>query len=208
MARNNRYMKGIMFFVTAVLLIAVVVSVSVVNVQARPKWKKLYADFIAKDQWCQNYATSAKFLYINNDKIPEIYIQGRDAASGNALLTIYKGKVYFENLDGHGGLDYVEKKGIVYLYGGHMDSYYDSIGKLVKGKVVIKNGGYFGAEDNSNVKVDANNNPIYDYYWENKKVSEKKYKAKVKKAKGNYKYKSIYNNGTALSMKKLKKKLR
>lgn len=207
MKRINKYVKAVLCTLAVALLAASFVFISAENANAKTNWKKLYASYIANDDWCKSAAYSARLVYINNDNIPEIFIEGNCAASGNMLLSIYKGKVCSSYVDGHGGISYVHKKGIVYAYGGHMDNYYDSMGKLVKGTLEYSVGGSYGAEDNANVKVDKNGYPIYKYYWGEKEVSKKTYNAKLKKAKGNYKYKATYDYEKMLTMDELKKKL-
>lgn len=199
------FIKLVSMMFIAALLVMVMEPASTVN--AKTNWKKIYADYIKEDGWCREEADSARMIYINNDTIPEIYIMGHDAMVGNQLLSIYKGKVHVSYINGHGGISYVPKKGLVHSIGGNMDLYFDYVGKLVKGEIKYIEGGEFGAEDNTNVKHDSSGNPIYEYYWENQKVTKKTYKAKLKKAKGNYKYVSAYNDKKMLSMDKLKKKL-
>ena len=205
MKRKINVLKFVSLVLTVGVLVTSLGTASAVN--AKTNWKKLYADYIEKDEWCQQAADSARLVYINNDSIPEIYIEGAFAAAGNQLLTIYKGKVYANDVSGQSSLSYVSKKGLVYENGGHMDAYYDNVGKLVKGKLTYTKGGTYGAKDNSNVQFDSNGEPIYEYYWEGQKVSKKTYNAKLKKAKGNYKYSSVYNYNKMLSMDELKKKL-
>lgn len=208
MKKTKHFIKCMVFSLAAVLLASTVISVSAVNADAKTNWKKLYLNYITKDSWCQEHADSARLIHINNDNIPEIFIEGDYAASGNILLTIYKGKVYKEVLGGDDGLYYVPKKGHVYIHGGKMDQYFDGVGKLIKGKLKISWVGEFGAEDNSNLKLDKNGNPVYEYYWKGKKVSQKTYETSLKKAKGNYKYKDAYSYKKMISMKELKKKLK
>lgn len=199
MKRMNHYIKWMLLSATAVLATMVVIMTCAVQTEAKTNWKKLYKDFLENDEWCQEAATSARLINVNNDKIPEIYIVGDCAASGNALLTIYKNKVYINYIDGHGGISYAPKKGLIHEEGGNMGYYFDNVGKLSKGKIVYKKSGSYGMAD-----------PLgdsYEYSWEKKEVSEKTYAAKLKKAKGKYKYKNAYSDKKMLDMETLKKKL-
>lgn len=159
---------------------------------ATKSWKKLYAEYLEKLP--EDSFPRGRFLYINNDNIPELFLEGICAAAGNRLLTIYHGKVYEHYISGHGAIMYLEKKNRYYTFGGHMDSYFDDVGKLSKGKMVSIANGTYGAEDNSNVKLDENGEPIYRYYWNGKEVTKKAYEKKLNASlgKNRKKYKDAY----------------
>lgn len=161
-------------------------------------WKKLYKNYIQGNEWCRTQAESARLIYVNNDRIPEIYIEGKSMASDYKLLSIYKGKVC-ETTGNRNMLTYAPKKGIVYEEFGHMDEMVFNWGKLKKGKVV------FTVQDTYGVII--NKDGSFTYTLNNKHISEKAYEKKANKIKGNYKYESGYVEGKMLSMKDLLKKL-
>ena len=66
-------------------------------------------------------------------------------------------------------------KNLILDSGGHMDRYYDTVYRIEAGHLVVVNSGYYGAEDNSNVHCDENGHPIYQYFWNDKEVSEAVY---------------------------------
>lgn len=62
-----------------------------------------------------------------------------------------------------------------------MDAYYDRIFEIKNGKWLQIAIGEYGAEDNSNVQVDENDEPIYVYKWNGKRVEKEEYMKNVKK---------------------------
>ena len=208
MKTNKNYIKHVSLSLVAILVLMAILCVPTTETQAKTNWKKTYSDYLKKDKWCKEAASSAQLIYINNDTIPEIYLEGAFAAAGNMLLSIYNGKVYANMIDGHGGIFYVPKKGLIHETGGNMDNYFDAVGKLSKGKIKYTKRGSYGAEDNANLQFDSKGNIIYKYYWQNKKVSEKTYIANLKKAKGNYTYKPAGDYDKMITIDQLKKKLK
>ena len=161
--------------------------------KSKTNWKHLYSEYL--ETLSESEFPEGVLIYVNNDKIPELFLQGNCSATGNLLLTIYNGKVYKNNMDGV--FMYLSKKNRYYITGGNMDVYYDLVGKLEKGNMVNIAEGHYGAEDNANVKFDKNSESIYKYFWNNKKVSEKEYKKKLNHALGKKRkeYKDAYIYG-------------
>lgn len=56
-----------------------------------------------------------------------------------------------------------------------MDAHYDTIYQIQNGKFITTAMGDFGAKDNSNIQYDENYYPVYDYYWNNTKVTQSEY---------------------------------
>ena len=79
-----------------------------------------------------------------------------------------------------------------------MDSYYDRVYSYKNGKVELIGDGSYGAEDNSDLQLDENGNPIYVYYWNNKKVSAKKYQSELDKIYNRSNSKSPYDDSFTL----------
>lgn len=209
-----QFLKNKYFFCAMPVLLSIVLSLSIVvsPVHAAKKdWKRLYLEYLEnmQEDVLKKTFPEGKFIYINNDDIPEIFLKGTDAATGNRLLIIYNDKVHEYFLDGHGSLRYLEKKNRYYTSGGHMDTYFDSVGKLSKGKMDSIASGYYGAKDNSNVKFDKNGQPIYIYYWNDKKVSKKTYQKKLNSVLGKNrdKYKEAYSYGKMDTIKEILKNL-
>lgn len=201
-------------FRTVLVLTGILLSLSVTVPSAhaaKKSWKKLYLEYLANlsEGTLENVFPEGRFIYINDDNIPELYLKGNDAATGDRLLIIHNGKVHEWLLDGHGSLWYLEKKNRYHTSGGHMDNYFDSVGKISKGKMQSIASGYYGAKDNSNVKLDKNGEPVYLYCWNDKKVTKKTYQKKLNTAlgKNKEKYKEAYSYGNMDTIKKIKKQL-
>lgn len=203
-------------------------STTVMPVQASSKknWKTLYAKYLKKLDPSGQAFPDGKFIYVNNDGIPELYLEGYCAAAGNRLLTIYKNKVCDYSLDGHSSFSYLEKKNRFHLSGGHMDSYFDYVATLKKGKIVGLAGGCYGS-NSTKPKLDKNGNLIYRYYWigkdrgkniefyyrdkkHGKKVTKKQYDKKLKRSlgKNRKKYVYAYSYGHMKSIRQIRKALK
>jgi hypothetical protein len=61
-----------------------------------------------------------------------------------------------------------------------MDRYSDYVYRIQNGEFTKLHEGKYGAEDNANVQLDVNGEPIYQYYWEGKEVSSKQYEQSLK----------------------------
>lgn len=117
------------------------------------------------------------FIYLNNDNIPELVVDGEYSFSGNLICTYSNGVVAL-NTD-RLMLGYVEKKNILHNPFAYMGYVSDDVYSIKKGKFVKVWSGYY--EDNTDGKK-----PIeYTYYYKGVEISEKKYKAKLKRALGN-----------------------
>jgi len=73
-------------------------------------------------------------LYVDDDSIPEIYVQGTSYAGGDQLLYYHNGQVYEEYFCNYGG-SYIPRSGKMLDSGGHMGGYYDRVMQLAGGKL-------------------------------------------------------------------------
>ena len=71
-----------------------------------------------------------------------------------------------------------------------MDYYYDLVYRLNGAELELIAAGYYGAEDNSRIQLDANGNPIYQYEWNGVKVSQDEYGSELGK---------VYDSSMAVS---------
>lgn len=53
-----------------------------------------------------------------------------------------------------------------------MDEYYDIVYSIIDGKFVEQCHGEYGAKDNANIQIDADGQPIYDYFWNKAPVTQ------------------------------------
>ena len=115
-----------------------------------------------------------EMIYLDGDSIPELVAIGDCEATGCRILSWYDGTVYESQLS-RLYFTYIERANLLCNTEGLMDSYYDIIYCLKDGKLVKVAEGYYGAEDNSNVQYDENDEPIYCYEWEGVPVTKEEY---------------------------------
>ncbi len=111
-----------------------------------------------------------EYIYVNDDDIPELVMQGQSEAIGNIILTYHDGiidelqtsRLYF---------DYLERKNQLRNSDGHMGGYYDYVYSIQNGKWVMTNCGEYYVEDNSQMWDDED----LIYEWDGEKVSSSEY---------------------------------
>jgi hypothetical protein len=178
-ARTRSGDKGgiIMKIVSAIFLCVFVLLCG--TVYAAPaadstNWKKLYIDYINDNPPSEPEMSSYALIYINDDDIPELWINFGIAFEGNVLCTVSDGKLDVVSFSQY-GLSYIERQNLFVLHVGRMDNFGDDVYRIQNGKFKRLHKGNYGAEDNANVQLDADGSPIYQYYWDGKEVSENEY---------------------------------
>ena len=117
------------------------------------------------------------FIYLNNDNIPELVVDGEYSFSGNLICTYSNGVVAL-NTD-RLMLGYVEKKNILHNPFAYMGYFSDDVYSIKKGKFVKVWSGHYEDKENGKIPIE------HTYYYKGVEISEKKYKAKLKRALGN-----------------------
>jgi hypothetical protein len=163
------------------VLLVLILLVPVYSVQAadNTNWKKLYIDYINKNPGSEPVLSSYSLIYINDDDVPELWIDYGVGYEGCVLCTVSGGKlevIQFASC----GMSYIKRQNLFVISTGRMDSYYDYVYRIKNGEFVKLHEGEYGAEDNANVQYDANDEPIYQYCWEGKEVSKKQYERALK----------------------------
>lgn len=136
-------------------------------------WKLAYLDYLfengmeIEDWWSETYM----LVNINNDDIPELYINYGSVPEGAKICSYYNGSVIYQHLSNY-GFSYIEGQNLFIDSGGHMDVYYDKIYSISDGMFELKYDGQYGAIDNSDVQYDSEGYPIYNYYWNENEVSD------------------------------------
>lgn len=138
-------------------------------------WKIAYTNYI--NQIMYTFSEYAKFAFvdIDNDNIPEILYDTGSETGGSGIITFNNKSVVSLTMGNGSYIQYIPNKNLFKYSGGHMDEYYDKIYTIKNGKFTLLSNGEYGAEDNSNVKYDENDMPIYKYYWNEKEVTKNKY---------------------------------
>lgn len=147
---------------------------------SQPDWRDIYKQVISS---MTDEQSGYGLIYIDDDDIPELYISGDTTASGDRLYYI-SGEELNETVISSGGLSYWEYQGVFMDEGGRMDGYWNTFYKIENGTVTQTHQGTYGAEDNTNVQLDASGNPIYHYRWDGTEVSSDEYYAQMNAAEG------------------------
>lgn len=138
------------------------------------EWKEAYINYVNEHGNTYDSFGHAMEIYklvnINNDSIPELYINFGSTAGGDVICTYYDGSVLEQPMWNY-GFSYMEGQNIFRDAGGHMDVYHDKIYSIENGQFVLLHEGNYGAADNSHVQFDSDGYPIYDYYWDGTEVS-------------------------------------
>ena len=144
-------------------------------------WRNAYLDYLNSDTNVPNSSeTQYTLIYLDNDDIPELFIDTGVEAGGQTIISFYDGKVieqHFSRL----GSQYIEKTGLVYTNTGHMDYYPLTITKLENGVFTEIGSGvsYVSSEDWEKMLEDENYPYTLTFEWEGDKVSEAQFNANV-----------------------------
>lgn len=139
------------------------------------EWKSAYLSYIEEHGKVPGFLTDTyqeiyTLVNINNDNIPELYIDFGTTAAGSVICSYYEDHIITQDM-WSGGFFYCEGQNLFREAGGHMDTYYDKIYCIRNGAFTLLGQGDYGAYDNSNVQMDEEGNPIYNYYWNGESVS-------------------------------------
>lgn len=167
-------------------------NASIITTDLRSGWATAYLNEIFADEEPTDM-TSCRLIYVDSNSIPELWI---DYGYGYAGA-----EVYTQSNDGtdgisisQGGAKWIENENLLLTSGGHMDVYYDEVYKIEDGRFVLLGAGDYGAEDNSNVQYDEQDNPIYDYYWNDSAVSKNEYEQNLNNIFNGTRATNIYQN--------------
>ena len=134
-------------------------------------WQEAYIDFMNKPESTIMTTTSDySLIYVDDDDIPELYIDTGVMISGVFLVSFYDGKVRAINRE-RGGIQYMEYGGLFYSDWGHRGFYPCNVYMLEKGEFSEIGTGWI-REDN-----DVENEYYgFDYFWEGSLMTEEEYR--------------------------------
>ena len=146
-------------------------------------WKSAYLNYIETNTQIEDpekgtHREIYKLLDLNEDGVPELYINFGSTAGGDAILSYFNGETVEQKMYNY-GFRYIEGANLFRDSGGHMDEYYDKIYTLENGNFVLLYSGEYGAKDNSKVEYGDDGMPVYQYFWENEEVSLEEYDRKM-----------------------------
>jgi hypothetical protein len=166
--------------------------------EANADWKKLYIDYIKNNPPSDPGMSYYSLIYINDDDIPELWINYGRSFEGSDLCTVSGGKlvvVHFSSVD----LSYIKRHNLFLISGVRQENYTHEVYRIEGGEFVLLYKGNYGAEDNTDVQLDAAGDPIYRYYWDGKEVSAKEYELALSSVFDDSKAVAAYENSCAAS---------
>lgn len=126
-------------------------------------------------------AVTVRFLYVNDDQVPELWLDYGYGAAGGEVFTVGDGttdKVYLS----HGAAYCIENTNRMLLTGGHMGYNYDTVCQIEDGKFVTVAEGTYGLPDSGDVQTDEEGVAVYEYTWDGTAVTEEAYEQNKKSA--------------------------
>ncbi|MDE6657895.1 MAG: hypothetical protein K2J88_04860, partial [Oscillospiraceae bacterium] len=144
-------------------------------------WKIAYRDLILENFAEEKYSDFIySLIYVDNDEIPELFVNTNSGAGGEMIYTYYDNHLVEQQLSRVGTV-YIPENGLLYNNCGHMGHYPVSVYELKNGVFSeIASGVYQDAYmENGNRILDENGNPVYEYYWNDQKVSEQDFNSNL-----------------------------
>ena len=137
---------------------------------AVPAWKQAYLSLL---ETMKDYHKPQALVYIDNDDIPELYLNGDCEATGDGIYSYKNGTVVEQRLKRTWGGRYIEKSGEIFNYNGNMGVYITDVYKLTD------EGFYqtFSALTTETIEEWVNDEPVlsYGFFVEDVAVSEAEY---------------------------------
>ena len=140
------------------------------------EWADAYLAYIRKmdDEALEDYDRleyrTFDYIYVDEDDIPELLIQGSDEATGNLILTCHNG-VIDELQTNRLNFNYIKKGNRLLNSDGNMGYYYDMIYSIEDGKWVLQYNGQYNVENNS---VEWDDDDLR-YFWNDSECSKEEY---------------------------------
>ncbi|MCR4745915.1 MAG: hypothetical protein K5894_11905 [Lachnospiraceae bacterium] len=168
------------------ILIAVVMASLLVGcgtAKSEKSWQKAYIDYLNTDEEIAPYAKedyTFALIYLDDDDIPELFIDTGFEAGGQYIATYYNGKVVTHQFLRIGS-QYIERSGLVYTHTGNMDYYPLTITKLENGTFTeIASGlSYVSEEDWEKMTTDENYPYTLTYEWGDEIVTEEQFNTNI-----------------------------
>lgn len=134
-------------------------------------WQEAYTAYIERRDSMVSEYVHYSLIYVDDDEIPELYIDSGGMATGEFVVSFYDGKVGVMNR-GRVGLRYMEYGGLLFSQSGNMGFYPCNIYRLEKGRFSeIGTGWYSESYDGENIDM--------SYFWEGSPVTEAEYEAHI-----------------------------
>lgn len=147
-------------------------------------WQEAYREYIQsdlEDTAGSGYLDGAKeitryFLFdVNEDSVPELWIDYSTGAYGKRLCSYANGQVQVQNV-AYGGLSYIPGQSLAFTSGGHMGYFWDTVYRLENGRFIVVEEGLIRIVDDHGHEVSENE---YRYTWNNQDVDKSTYESKL-----------------------------
>lgn len=152
------------------------------------EWSRFYLDNVFSSE-APTDMTTCRFMYVNDDSIPELWIDYGYGYAGAEIYTTNNSTVHSIALD-HGGAYWIENENIMLVSYGHMDNYYDIIYTIEDGAFHVIAEGHYGALNHA----DTYDRQNYQYYWNDTEITEEEYSRLLASAFDKNKAVDIYQN--------------
>lgn len=159
-----------MFVDTALTAITTIEASEAVPIQGEIAWKKAYIDWMESQDFAY-WHCEFSLLHLNKDNIPELYSSYSEYDS--QLCIYYNDTLLLQ--DGLEIVSYIEGENYFLSSGGRMDYYNDKVYRFEDGTFILHHTGRFGYIDT----LYANEEQIYDYYWDEEKVPQSQYEERL-----------------------------
>ena len=177
---RKRLLSWVLLFALALSLL----PMGTLAAEETQSWQEAYREYIQSDlenTAGSGYLDGAKeetryFLFdVNEDSIPELWINYSTSAYGKRLCSYANRQVQVQNV-AYGELSYIPGQSLVFTSGGHMGYFWDTVYHLENGNFKIAEEGLIKIVDNNGYEVSENE---YRYTWNNQVVDKSTYESKL-----------------------------
>lgn len=143
----------------------------VIDKASTVKWAEKYLSDGFEEEPISDWTTCA-FAYINDDDVPELWVNGNYGYAGARLYTTDKKGNNGDCLECYWGMVYFkEGNETFWVTEGHTGIYSDTFYRIKNGTFDLQEKGEFSYEFTS----DSAQEPVSSYYWNDSEVSEEEY---------------------------------
>ena len=158
----------------------------------KEEWQAAYKDWVGK--WSDD--TRFELFDMNGDDVPEIVRVGSCMADGATVATCTPDGIREEEIY-RIGMWYIPGGNVLDNNDGNMGVFYDRVFEIKDGEWLQIGDGECRMEDNTNPEYDENGDYVFQYKWDGKEVTNKKYEKKLKKLFGNRKPEALGNEAVS-----------
>lgn len=138
------------------------------------EWQQAYISYINKNRgqyglYRDDDKTRYSLINVNDDDIPELYINYGSTAEGDIICTYNNGAIN-EQVMWNNGFSYLPEQNLFRDSGGHMGNFYDKIYIIDEGEFILMYSGSYELFETVSDYHEADEGPIIHGYWEGQEV--------------------------------------